>query len=157
MNKLTALQKNILNFLQQDIPCEEHPYAKIALENKVDEKTIVSQIKSLKKSGYIRRFGAILAHHKVGLKVNCMCVWIVPLSKIKKIAGNAKKMPQISHCYLRKTSKKWPYNFYTMIHAKTKKQCSEIIEFLAKTADVEEYEMLFTEKQFKKTSPFYSV
>ena len=157
MNRLTSLQKNIVNFLQQDIPCAERPYAKIAAENKVDEQTIVNQIKILKKSGYIRRFGAVLAHHKIGLKANCMCVWIVAQDKVKKIADTAKKMPQISHCYLRKTSKNWPYNFYTMIHAKTKKQCSEIIEFLAETADVREYRMLFTEKQFKKTSPVYRV
>ncbi|MBU1044252.1 MAG: Lrp/AsnC family transcriptional regulator [Candidatus Omnitrophica bacterium] len=157
MNKLTELQKNVLNFLQQDIPVKEHPYAEIARQNKVDEKTIVNQIKVLKKTGYIRRFGAILAHHKIGLKANCMCVWIVPESKIKKIADRAKKMAQISHCYLRKTTKKWPYNFYTMIHGQTKKQCIEVIEFLAKTAEVTDYRMLFTEKQFKKSSPFYSV
>jgi len=157
LNKLTALQKNILNFLQQDIPCKEHPYAKIALDNRVAEKTIIAQIKILKKSGYIRRFGAILSHHKVGLKANCMCVWIVPQGKVKKISDIAKEMEQISHCYLRKTSKKWPYNFYTMIHGKTKKQCSEIVEFLARTADIKEYEMLFTERQFKKVSPFYNV
>ncbi|MBU1088234.1 MAG: Lrp/AsnC family transcriptional regulator [Candidatus Omnitrophica bacterium] len=157
MNKLTELQKNILNFLQQDIPAKEHPYSEIALENNVDEKTIVSQIKLLKNIGYIRRFGAILAHHKVGLKANCMCVWIVPENKVKKIADRVKKIAQISHCYSRKTTKKWPYNFYTMIHGQTKKQCFEVIEFLAKTAKLNDYRVLFTEKQFKKTSPKYRV
>lgn len=157
MSKLTKLQKSVLNFLQTDIPCQENPYSEIALQNKVDEKTIVKQIRLLKELGYIRRFGAILAHHKVGLKANCMCVWIVPDNKVNIIACLAKKIPQISHCYLRKTSSKWPYNFYTMIHGKTKKECSEVIEFLIKRTNVQDYKMLFTEQQFKKTSPFYSV
>ncbi|MFH1062949.1 MAG: Lrp/AsnC family transcriptional regulator [Candidatus Omnitrophota bacterium] len=157
MSKLTKTQKSVLNFLQADIPCQENPYAEIALQNKVDEKTIVNQIILLKKTGYIRRFGAILAHHEVGLKANCMGVWIVPKSKINTIAALAKKLPQISHCYSRKTSKKWPYNFYTMIHGATKKQCAEVIEFLVKKTGVKTYKMLFTEKQFKKTSPKYRV
>ena len=155
MSKLTKLQKSVLHFLQSDIPCQENPYAEIALQNKVDEKTIVKQIIGLKKSGYIRRFGAILAHHEVGLKVNCMCVWIVPNNKVNKIADLAKKMPQISHCYSRKTSKKWPFNFYTMIHGVSQKECFAVIEFLEKKTKIKDYKMLFTEKQFKKTSPKY--
>jgi siroheme decarboxylase len=156
LNKLTKLQKDVLDFVQKDISCVQRPYARIAWENKVDEAAIVNQIRFLKKAGYIRRFGAILAHNKLGLKAKCMCVWIVPESKIKKIADLAKKQPQISHCYLRKTSKIWPYNFYTMIHGSTQKECREVIEFLVEKTKVKAYEMLFTEKQFKKTSPKYN-
>jgi DNA-binding Lrp family transcriptional regulator len=157
LKRLTRLQKNILRFVQADIPCVPRPYAELAKDNSVDETEIAAQIKVLKKAGYIRRFGAILSHKKVGLKANCMCVWKVPKDKIEIISKAALAMPQISHCYLRKTLKNWPYNFYTMIHGKTKKQCRQIIEALAGKSKVKDFRMLFTKKQFKKTSPRYNV
>jgi len=157
LKKLTILQKKIIRLLQADLPLTNSPYAKIARTNGVTEDAIVKEITHLKKAGYLRRFGAILNHHGVGLKVNCMCVWKVPTAKIEKIGKVSSRQPQISHCYQRKALKDWPYNFYTMIHAGSKKECSQVIENIITKSGVNDYRMLFTKKQFKKTSPKYMV
>ncbi|MCP4649037.1 MAG: Lrp/AsnC family transcriptional regulator [PVC group bacterium] len=152
---LNDFQKEILRFLQKDLPLEMSPYAALAEKLNTDETAIIREIKRLKAQGYIRRFGAILNHRKVGLNANCMCVWNVPEQKISKVAKLAIGKNQISHCYLRKISKKWSYNFYTMIHGRSKQECFDVVaDLLAKTG-VDDYKMLFTKKQFKKTSPEY--
>ena len=154
---LNALEKKILNFIQGDLPLRSDPYSKLAADLGIDEGKIVKTISSLEKRGYVRRFGAILTHHKVGLKTNCMCVWKIPPEKVEKIGGVCSREPSISHCYLRQSKQKWSYNFYTMIHARTKTECLKIIRKIANKCAVKEYELLFTLKQFKKISPLYRV
>ncbi len=154
---LTEIQKIILRFLQTDILLDSHPYRDIARSLHLSEDRIILEIKRLKKEGCIRRLGAILNHKKIGFKQNCICVWKVPYTLIKKIAGIARRQEEISHCYLRKTAKNWPYNFYTMIHGRTKQECRSIIESIAAKSGVSDYRMLFTLKEFKKTSPKYKM
>ena len=152
---LTIREKKILLFAQRDLALERRPFAGIASELAITEQQVVATLARLKKRGYIRRFGAVLRHHAVGLKANCMCVWNVPASKIKTIAAAAVRDPRISHCYERTRPRQWPYNFYTMIHARTRAECRRVVETLARGSGVNDYAMLFTKKQFKKTSPQY--
>lgn len=154
---LTEIEKQILNFLQKGLPLKTFPYKSLAVRLDISEEKLLEKIKQLKRKGYIRRFGAVLNHHKVGLTANCMCVWKVPDKRVLKIAKIAKTEPMVSHCYLRKSMPCWPYNFYTMIHGKTKTECISLIKNISKKSGVNEFQMLFTKKQFKKTSPVYKV
>jgi len=154
---LSKIQKEILRFLQGNVPLRQRPYRRLALRLEVNEQRIVEEIKKLKKNGYIRRMGGILGHRKIGLKENCMCVWKVPEKKINKTAKIAAAYPNISHCVLRKTVKWWPYNLYTMIHGRTKTQCRRTITELSEKSGIREYKMLFTRRQYKKVSPRYEV
>ena len=154
---LTALQKKILRFLQMGLPLEHTPYLSLAGELGVDEQRIIREIKALKKNGTIRRFGAVLNHHKVGLNVNCLCVWDVPAARLKNIAQAARKERLISHCYERKRVLGWPYNLYTMIHARSKTECTAVAKRLSRKSGIAAYRMLFTKKQYKKTSPVYVI
>lgn len=156
-NKLNKRQKEILNFLQNDLPIQNAPYKKIAQKLKLSEDRVLEEIKTLKRTGYIRRFGAVLNHYKIGLRANCMCVWNVPAHEIKTIVKAVQKLPQISHCYLRKTVKKWPYNFYTMIHGSTRRECKDVVRYICGQVRVFDYKLLFTRKEFKKVSPWYSI
>ncbi len=155
--KFTTLQKKILRFLQDDLPLEHAPFHSLAGELGVDESRIISEIKKLKKNGAIRRFGAVLSHHKVGLKVNCMCVWDVPAPLLDKIGRLAGRERSISHCYERERVPEWPFNFYTMIHSRSKTECAAVVRRLSRESGVTACRMLFTKQQFKKTSPRYSI
>ncbi len=152
---LTKSQKNILEFLQGDLPLCENPYGGLAAEIGITEKELEKDIARLKKQGYIRRMGAFLDHRNIGLRANCMCVWKVPPAKLSRISALAAQQARISHCYLRKTAPGWDYNFYTMIHCRTKAECRSLVKKISRVSEVNDYKMLFTLKQFKKTSPRY--
>lgn len=154
---LTKTEKKIVNFIQGDLPLEPAPFAKIAGMLGITEEELVKKITGLKKQGYIRRLGAVLNHRKIGLTVNCMCVWDTPKDRVENMARICKTHPMITHCYLRKKQPGWPYNFYTMIHAGTREECARLVKFISRKSQVSRYEMLFTQKEFKKTSPKYSI
>ena len=154
---LSKTEKQIINFVQGDLPLESSPYNKISRRLNISQDLVIKKIKALKEKGYISRFGALVKHDKVGLKANCMCVWRIPTGKIGKIGKYCSRQNAISHCYLRKIRPEWPYNFYTMIHAKNKNDCIRFIKSIAEKFNITDYQMLFTLKQFKKTSPVYKL
>ncbi|MFZ3047754.1 MAG: Lrp/AsnC family transcriptional regulator, partial [Desulfatirhabdiaceae bacterium] len=49
----------------------------------------------------------------------------------------------------------WPYNLYTMIHARDEASCIEIARKISVETDVGDYELLFSRKEMKKTSMEY--
>lgn len=117
----------------------------------IDELRLLSLLKKYKKNGFIRRFGAILNHQKVGLKANALIAWKVKPQRINRVAKILVKFPEISHCYLRTTHFLWPYNLYTMLHASERKSCVLLIKMIAQKLGIAEYKVLFTLKEFKKT------
>ena len=63
--------------------------------------------------------------------------------------------PSVSHCYDRNTAPDWPYNFYTMVHGHSREECEQIVQQLADAAGVQDRQMLFTKKEWKKQSMRY--
>ena len=79
----------------------------------------------------------------------------MPVDKLDEIAQKLAQCSSISHCYDRNTTPDWPYNIYTMIHAHTRQECEVIAEKLAKENNLQQYTMLYSVKEWKKTSMRY--
>ncbi|MBW1867275.1 MAG: Lrp/AsnC family transcriptional regulator, partial [Deltaproteobacteria bacterium] len=64
-------------------------------------------------------------------------------------------LAQVTHCYRRNPSEKWPYNLYTMIHAADETSCHTMARTMASDVGVETYTLLFSRRELKKTSMKY--
>jgi DNA-binding Lrp family transcriptional regulator len=62
---------------------------------------------------------------------------------------------EVTHCYQRQSCKDWKYNLYTMIHGDSEEQCHRIAEKMSAETGMTDYVLLFSEKEFKKTSMRY--
>ena len=62
---------------------------------------------------------------------------------------------EVSHCYQRAPAGDWPYNLYSMVHGSSREACRETVEKMAEVIQVNDYSILFSEKEFKKTSMAY--
>ena len=65
--------------------------------------------------------------------------------------------PQVSHCYERPTYADWPYNVFSMIHCKTHEEANEMAKTIQDQISVDEYKILFSSREFKKTRVEYFV
>ena len=92
----------------------------------------------------------ILAHRNIGLKTNALVAWKVPEQKIVSVARILTTCPEITHCYLRKTYRGWPYNLYTMMHTADKKTAESLISAIARKVEIKDFRILFTLKELKK-------
>ena len=152
----TNTEKRILGMVQGDIPDSATPFADIAAEVGVDENQVLSLLRDLKKSGAIRRFGATLRHQKAGYGFNSMVAWYVESDRdLDKVGRLMAERPEISHCYVRKNCLDWPYNLYTMIHGRNPEDCMRLAKELSEQTGVDQYEILQSRKEFKKTSMTY--
>jgi DNA-binding Lrp family transcriptional regulator len=152
---LSRLEKKIVALLQDDIAITERPYLEISKQLNIPEETLLQQLKDLYKRGIIRRFGATIRHQKSGFEANAMVAWQVDEDHIDEAGKKMASFKAVTHCYRRNPTDDWPYNLYTMIHAKNEASCWEIARKLAQKASVDTYTLLFSRKELKKTSMKY--
>jgi DNA-binding Lrp family transcriptional regulator len=152
---LTELEKKIVASIQADIPIVELPYLEIAEALGIDEETLLTTLKDLSDKGVIRRFGATLRHQKSGFEANAMGAWQVDEECIDVVGRKMASFKEVSHCYRRNPTDQWPYNLYTMIHAKDEASCRETARRMAAEAGVDTYLLLFSRRELKKTSMKY--
>ena len=153
--ELTAKDKKILAQIQGDLPLCLSPYAVIAQKTGWDERDLVRRIKFFIRRGMIRRFGAILRHHKAGYRGNAMVVWKVAQEDIPRVSRAMVSFPAVSHCYLRAAHPKWSFNLYTMVHGQSERDCRQIARQISKNTGVKDYRILFSKREHKKSSMTY--
>lgn len=152
---LTELEKKIIASLQNDIELTRRPYLKIAKKLDISEQTLLVMLQDLCDRGVIRRFGATIRHQKSGFEANAMVAWRVDEERMENVGTLMASFREVSHCYRRSPTMDWPYNLYTMIHGLDEASCRQIARRLSEKASVENYILLFSLKELKKTSMEY--
>ncbi len=155
MSMLTDLEKKIISMLQTDIPVVKRPFLEMAEKIGITEDEFLKVLNDLNDRGMIRRFGATLKHQKSGFKANAMVAWKVDEDQVEETGNIMATFQEITHCYRRNPAPGWKYNLYTMVHAATEDECYAIVEKISKAVGQNEYELLFSRKELKKTSMKY--
>ena len=155
MENLSQLDREIIKALQEDFPLCEEPYKVLAERVGISEEEFLQRVKELVAEKKIRKMGAVLRHREVGFNANALCAWNVPPDKLDDIAQVMSSHAAVSHCYDRTPAPNWNYNLYTMIHAKTRDECEQIIKELSTMTGVTNYKILYTKKEWKKTGMKY--
>jgi DNA-binding Lrp family transcriptional regulator len=146
---ITEKDKILVKILQEPLPLVKTPFKEIAKSLGIKEEALFLWIREMKEKGALRRFGALLKHHKLGFKVNVMVAWETKRDKIDFLIEELSKELFITHCYERKTYPNWKYNLYTMCHFKEKKEKEKIL-LLAQKYGIKNFIMLETIKELKK-------
>jgi siroheme decarboxylase len=152
---LEETDKKIISQIQKDLPVHPQPFAMMAEKIGISEDEFIERVKRLKNSGIIRRFGATLRHQEAGFKANAMIAWKSPLAVVSEMGKTLSRFREVSHCYHRAPKGDWPYNLYTMVHGITRDECREIARRMSLVTGLADYAVLFSEKEFKKTSMEY--
>lgn len=152
---LSKLDKNIISLISQDFPLVKEPFRNLALQLGIKEQALLERIKFYKKEGLMRKFCASLNHKKIGFAYNAMAVWNIQNSLITKAGNIMAAFTAVSHCYQRKKAPDWNYNLYSMVHAKTKKGCMDVIKKISKKLACKDYRILFSSAEYKKSAPKY--
>ena len=149
--------KEFIRQLQKDIEIVDRPFLKAAQNLGIKEEDIFKKLHTYEKIGVMRRFAAILRHREAGFTANGMIVWKVPEERIKDVGEKLGAFPQVSHCYERPVYPDWPYNVFSMIHCKSFDEAGEMAKDIQRQIDVQEYKILFSSREFKKTRVEYFV
>ncbi len=152
---MSDLEKKVILALQRDLEVKPEPFQDLAEQLDLEEEQVLAAIRGLMEKGYIRRFGATLRHQKSGFEANALVAWAVPPDRLREIGEELAKQRAVTHCYARRPAPSWPYNLYTMVHGATREECIKIAARMSAETGVQEYEMLFSETELKKTTMRY--
>jgi DNA-binding Lrp family transcriptional regulator len=146
----------LISFLQAGIPIEADPYREISEKLGSSRQEIISRIKKLHEDRIIRRVGASIVPSKLGYEANGMVVCEVSSDKISQIGEYVASLKEITHCYERKTIPNiWNYNVFFMIHGLSRSSVEEYVSNLMKKLGINNFEILFSVKELKKTSVMF--
>jgi DNA-binding Lrp family transcriptional regulator len=148
-------EKQVISLIQGDLPLDPAPFAVLAKRIGMSEAEFLERVRDLKRRGILRRFGATLRHQEAGFSSNAMVAWHVPEERIEVVGKILSRFREVTHCYQRRPQKDWKYNLYTMVHGSSRAQCYGIADRMSRSAEVSDYVLLFSEREFKKTSMEY--
>jgi DNA-binding Lrp family transcriptional regulator len=159
MKSFSDGERAVLRELAGGLPRGPEPYAVIAERagpDELDEKSVLGIIRGLMARGAIRRVAAILHDRKLGYDGNAMVAWRVPAEELDRAGAAAAERPEISHAYARRTAPDWPYNLYTMIHARSREEAMAVVKELGRRFRASDHRVLFSLREFTKRRPDYS-
>jgi DNA-binding Lrp family transcriptional regulator len=147
--------KEFIRQLQKDLPVIDRPFLASAQALGMTESQVFEKLRYYEEIGVMRRYAAILRHRDAGFVANGMIVWRVPENKIESVGEKLGAFPQISHCYQRPVYADWPYNVFSMVHCKSVGEAETMAKDIQKHIQVEDYRILFSSREFKKTRVEY--
>jgi siroheme decarboxylase len=149
---IESLDFSLLKVAQNGIKLTERPYLLLGKELEISEEEVIKRLRNLAEQGIIRRFAATMGHRALGIVANAMVVWKVNPQDLERVGMILASSQEVTHCYERATAPNWPYNLYIVIHSRSKADCLRFAEELSRSVDIADYMVLFSEREYKKTS-----
>jgi DNA-binding Lrp family transcriptional regulator len=149
------IDKLLIREIQGNIPLSLDPYGDIAKKIGCSREEVLKRLENYSRMNILKRIGAILNHRDSGFTENGMFTAVVPVELIKNAGRKLTSIPNVTHCYERKCYPEWPYNFYAMIHGKTKDEVETVVNNFVHEMDIKDYQILYSTEEFKKTSMKY--
>ena len=147
---LSDHDKDFIRQLQKDLKIIPEPFKEMSEDLGITTSELFTKTKEYERIGVMRRYAAILRHRDAGFSANGMIVWKVPEAKIDETGFKLAAFPQVSHCYRRPVYPDWPFNLFSMVHARTTEAAEKMAIEMSRHIGVKDYSILFSSREFKK-------
>jgi len=142
--KFNALDRRILNRLQEDIPFKKRPWKIMAGELGIKEEGLIEKIAFFKKNGVIRRISAVFSPRKINYSSTLVAVKTAPGS-IEDTAKKINSYTEVTHNYRRGGE----YDLWFTLVGKNRKRIDYILRQVQKNKDIEKLSEFPAIKLFK--------
>lgn len=141
---MEALDRKILEIVQDGFPLEERPYAVLGSLLAVSEEETFDSVERLRKSGVIRRLGGVYDSRRLGY-ISRLCAGVVSEDKLEGFAAAVDKIPTITHNYVRSHA----YNVWFTVIARSESEIQETVRGLEAETALHDAHVLSASKMFK--------
>src|SRR3989338_7291315 len=140
---LSAIDRKILNCIQEDIPLHRQPFKILSKRVGIKEEEFLQCLSRLMRQGIIRSFSARLNHRRLNFKSTLLGIR-VPKGKLRPLVKKITAYPEVTHCYLRQGK----YNLWSVFLYKNGR-LQKLIQELSKEVGSKNILNLTTKKKFK--------
>ena len=97
---MDAMDRSIINELQDGFPIVEQPFAQVAKKLGLDEHDLIQRLKNLRDSGVASRFGPMYHAERMGGALS-LCALAAPLDRYDEVAETVNSFDEVAHNYAR--------------------------------------------------------
>ncbi len=154
---LTDFDIEFVREFQEDLPLESRPFDGMADRLGLTVAELFAKADEMVERRLMRRYAAVLHHRRAGFSANAMAVWNVPEERSVAVGQSMAQHPAVTHCYERPRYDDWRFSHFTMIHAVTRRECENIAADIAAETELNDYQLLYSHREYKKTRVRYFV
>ena len=99
-DQLDAVDRRILNALQDGFPLAPRPFAAAAASLGIEEQALIDRLARLREIGAITRFGPFFDAEAMG-GAFCLCAMAVPEDRFDAVVQQVNDHPEVAHNYER--------------------------------------------------------
>lgn len=97
---LSALDRQLVNRLQDDLPTISRPFSPLAKELGISEDEVLERVRALRESGVLTRFGPFFDAAAMG-GAFCLCAMAVPEARFDEVTEKVNAHTEVAHNYAR--------------------------------------------------------
>lgn len=146
---MDEIDKKILNIIQKEFPLEEQPFLIVGKRCGISEEETISRVQKMKKTGIIRRIGAVFDGTKLG-RVSTLCAARVPENKIDGFVKTVNANKNVTHNYLRSHE----YNIWFTVSASNTEELEKFLKEVKEITGVTDILEMRSVKTFKINASF---
>ncbi|RDB44287.1 Lrp/AsnC family transcriptional regulator [Halomonas sp. DQ26W] len=121
--ELDAVDRRIINRLQDGLPLVESPFAAVAAELKLSEGELLYRLERLRDSGILSRFGPMYHAERLGGGLT-LAALEVPEADFERVTAAVNAFPEVAHNYRREHR----LNMWFVLATETPEGIAEAIE-----------------------------
>ena len=141
----------ILSSIERGLPLTSTPFSDVADQIGWSEDDVLARLKRLIHARIISRFGLVVRHRAFGYTNNAMVVWDLPDDDLVRLAHCFVEQESVTLCYERPRRDGWPYNLFTMIHARDRSHALQTVAALERLApNCVGHDILFSTRCFRQ-------
>lgn len=152
---LTDHEYDILKVLSKGIPISKTPFKDLEKTLNMSSKEIISFIQDAYDNGVIRKFGTFIGHKQAGFIANTLVVWEVSEDEIIEIGKRIARYSCVTRCYARPGIERWQYQIYTNIQGRFEEEILRYVNRIAYLERIQSWRILYSEKEYKNTTPYF--
>ena len=144
--------------LEEGLPLVPEPFKVLAEQTGLSVEEVRTWIGHWQHSGFIKRFGLVVRHRRLGLAANAMVVWNLPEDRVDEVGRRLAAQPEVTLCYQRVRRLGWPYNLFCMIHGVRRVRVEAQIRALIQRHGLEDvdHQVLFSRQAYRQRGGRYT-
>ena len=134
--ELDALDRRLINRLQEGLPLSPRPFAAVAGELGVAEDALLERLARLRASGVLSRFGPMYHAERLGGGLT-LAALAVPEADFERVSEAVNAFPEVAHNYRREH----PLNMWFVLATETPSRIAEVIAAIEAATGLPVYNM----------------
>lgn len=140
---MDALDRQIVNALQDGFPICERPFAEAGARLGVTEEELIARLARLLEAGTLSRFGPLYHAERLGGALSLAAMQVEP-ADLERVAAEVNAFPEVAHNYARAHD----FNVWFVLATETAERIPEVIAEIERRTGYRVYDMPKLEEYF---------